>query len=65
MLECGSGISAAGLTMVGTGKIIDRTEAWVAQLDSVAVPVPASIWLFGSTLSGLVGLRQIKRKHLA
>ena len=47
------GISADGLTIVGTGNHNGRAEAWRAQLDAAPVPIPAAVWLFGSALAGL------------
>ncbi len=35
------------------------------QVATAAVPVPASVWLFGSGLVGLIGVSRRKRRHLA
>ncbi len=40
---------------------IDYNDLW-AKVDVVATPVPAAVWLFGSGLVGLVGLRRRMNK---
>jgi len=59
------GISADGLTIVGTGNHNGRTEAWIASLDVTAVPIPGAVWLFGSAMAGLVGFGRRKSKSAA
>lgn len=55
-------ISADGRTIVGNGiNPLGFQEAWLVQLPT-AVPVPASVWLFGSGLLGLIGAGRRARK---
>lgn len=57
-LTSAKAISDDGLAIVGTGVNPDGfVEGWIAQLDPYIVPLPASIWLFISSLSALAGLR--------
>ncbi len=57
VLSEATGISADGLTIVGKGNRSGQpTEAWIANLAPTAVPVPASMWLFGSAFAGLFGI---------
>ncbi len=53
------GVSADGLTIVGTGvNPLGQTEAFVANISPV--PIPPAVWLFGSAL-GLMGV--LRRKQ--
>ena len=49
----------------GTGAVAQFNEpineqAWTFAVGSAAVPIPAAVWLFGSGLIGLAGLRRKK-----
>jgi hypothetical protein len=53
------GISADGLTIVGLGLNPDgNKEAYIVNLSTI--PIPASLWLFGSGLLGLIGVARKK-----
>ncbi|WKJ90015.1 VPLPA-CTERM sorting domain-containing protein [Methylomonas montana] len=52
-------ISDDGKTLVGFGiNPNGNTEAWVADLHVAAVPLPAGVWLMGSGLLAIGGLRR-------
>jgi len=51
------GISADGFTIVGAGINPDGNyEAWVANINPI--PIPGAVWLLGSGLIGIVGIRR-------
>ncbi len=62
-LTTAAGISADGLTIVGAGiNPSGANEAWMAQLDPL--PIPSTLFLFGSGLAGLGFVRRRKQAKL-
>jgi probable HAF family extracellular repeat protein len=58
-------ISPDGMTVAGNGyNPAGGQEAWIATLEpgDASVPVPAAVWLLGSGLIGLAGLRRKVRR---
>jgi len=59
-LTSAEGVSADGSIIVGNGIHGDGTrEAWMANIG--VVPIPPTVWLFGSGLLGLVGIARRKK----
>lgn len=58
ILSSATAISADGLTIVGNGSLNGSLETWMVTLDAAPTPIPGAIWLLGSGLVGLVGLRK-------
>jgi len=54
------GVSADGSVVVGVGDSPAGTQAWIAQV--TPVPLPATFWLFGSGLVGLIGFARRKKR---
>jgi len=56
-------LTASGIRSIQFNNASDGTESWwfgVASLSATTVPVPASVWLFGSGLLGLIGIAKRK-----
>jgi len=54
-------ISDDGNVIAGYGTFDGTQSAWVVNLAASAVPTPATVWLFGSGLLGLVGMARRKQ----
>ncbi|BBO86554.1 hypothetical protein DSCO28_71200 [Desulfosarcina ovata subsp. sediminis] len=53
------GISDDGLNIVGYGEDPNGDhQGWMVTLDASSVPVPGAVWLLGSGLFGLMGIRR-------
>jgi len=56
-------ISADGTVIVGWGINPDGfEEGWIAEIDPTPVPIPGAVWLLGSGLIGMVGIRRKFKK---
>ena len=62
-LEVARGISSDGNVIIGRGVRNGQTEAFMVNLSTTEVPIPATAWLFGSALIGIAGLKRRLREQ--